>query len=207
MRTIYESIFDIDSNLDKVDVSVVKKFLKENYSDSAFDISDKPNKNGKFEVTARWAVFLENTEITSLTNDMFEFTKINGNFEIKDADLLEDLSGAPKDVKGCLSIVNCKNLKSLKGISPAVGKLFIDGCSSLKSIDYIPNEIYGNVIYNSSDCSEYDDIYIENCELLESMPAIKKYKKRLALRLFDCPAKSLKDIPNANVYNSWIYLN
>ena len=138
---------------------------------------------------------------------MFVFAEINGNFEIKNADQIEDLTGSPNVVKGCLAVDHCKKLKSLKGISECVGKLYIDTCPKLKSIDYIPETIYGMVDYDNSECSEYDDIYIEDCPSLETIPAIKNYKKRLALRLFDCPAKSLKDIPDANVYNSWIYLN
>ena len=206
MKTIYESIFDVDNNVDDVDVTVIEKFLSENYG-PGFTISDRPNKDGKYEVTYRWGVALKNRNIKSLTNGMFVFTEINGDFEIKNADQIEDLTGSPNIVRGCLAVYNCKNLKSLKGISECVGKLYIDTCPKLKSIDYIPETIYGMVDYHSSECSEYDDIYIEECPSLETIPAIKNYKKRLALRLFDCPAKSLKDIPNANIYNSWIYLN
>lgn len=206
MKTIYESIFDVDNNVDDVDVTVIEKFLSENYG-PGFTISDRPNKDGKYEVTCQSGVVLQNRNIKSLTNNMFVFTEINGDFEIKNADQIEDLTGSPNIVRGCLAINQCKKLKSLKGISECVGKVYIDSCPRLKSIDYMPKTIYGMVDYHNSECSEYDDIYIESCPSLESMPAIKNYKKKLALRLFDCPAKSLKDIPDANVYNSWIYLN
>lgn len=206
MRTIYETIFDIDNNIDNVDESIIEKFLEENYT-GVFVISNKLNKNNKYDVKYISNVELKNKDIKSLTNNMFVFTDVDGNFEINGAQYISDLEGLPSDIKGCLAIYNCPNLKSLKGMSKAVGKIYIDSCPSLKSIDYMPTTIYGDVEYHKSECYEHDDIYIENCKNLGAMPAIKSYKKSLALRLFDCPARSLKDIPNANVYNSWIYLN
>ena len=52
---IIESILDIEDNIDNVDESIkdqIKQFLKDNFTiSSKYEISKKPNKDGKFEVS------------------------------------------------------------------------------------------------------------------------------------------------------------
>ena len=52
---IIESVFDIDNNIDNIDESIkdqIRQFLNDNFKNaSKCKISEKPNKDGKFEVS------------------------------------------------------------------------------------------------------------------------------------------------------------
>ena len=108
---ISESIFDIDDNIDNVDKSIkdqINQFLNDNFINaSKCKISEKPNKDGKFEVSSNSDVRVKNKQITSLTNGSFIWTYIKGDFICDHCDSLKSLKGAPKEVGGDFSCYGC----------------------------------------------------------------------------------------------------
>lgn len=125
------SLLDIDDTLsvtsDDIRRKAVEKFIKDNYNVVApgAKISAKPNKDDKFEVSAKGMVRIRHDkkrDLTSLTNGDFIWTEIGGKFDISYMDNLETLKGAPKDVGGSLYLQNCPKLKSLEGFPESIGK-------------------------------------------------------------------------------------
>lgn len=124
------SILDIDDTLsvssDDLRREDVKKFIKEYYDVAApgAKISSKPNKDDKFEVSARGLVRIKHSKrgnLTKLTNDDFVWTKVDGGFDISYMDNLETIEGMPKEIGGSLWMNRCPKLKSLDGFSEKVG--------------------------------------------------------------------------------------
>ena len=111
---IIESIFDIEDNIDNVNESIkdqIKQFLNDNFKNaSKCKISEKPNKEGKFEVSSNRDIEVKNQQITSLTNGSFIWTNIKGDFSCDDCNSLKSLEGAPKEVGGDFKCNNCKNI-------------------------------------------------------------------------------------------------
>ena len=99
---ISESLFDIEDNIDNIDESIkehIKKFLKDNFDGASLcKISDKPNADGKYEVSSNKNIIVINKKITSLTNSMFIWTEVGGNFHCYDCRSLTSLKGAPENV-------------------------------------------------------------------------------------------------------------
>ena len=122
---IIESILDIEDNIDNMDESIreeIKHFLKDNFkTNSTYQISKKPNKEGKFEVLSNGTVSVKNEHITSLTNGLFIWTNIKGNFICSDCASLISLKGAPKVVGWDFFCNDCTSLTSLEGAPKEVG--------------------------------------------------------------------------------------
>ena len=125
------SILDIDDTLsvtgDDIRKEAIKKFLKKYYEITglAYKLSDKPNKDDKFEVSAKNMVRIRPGKrklLTRLTNGDFIWTDVGGKFDISYMDNLETLEGAPKNVGGSLYLQECPKLKSLDGFPESVGK-------------------------------------------------------------------------------------
>ena len=148
---IIEGIFDTDENtIDKSIKDQIKQFLKENFKDaSSCKISDKPNADGKYEVSSSKNIMVINEKITSLTNSMFIWTEVGGDFYCKYCDSLISLEGAPKKVGGDFSCDFCESLTSLKGAPKEVGGYFnCSRCKSLKSLKGTPKEVGGDFACN-----------------------------------------------------------
>ena len=128
---IIESIFDIENNIDNVDESIkdqIKQFLNDNFKNASnCIISEKPNKDGKFEVSSNSNVAVKNKLITSLTNGLFIWTNIKYDFICSNCDSLTSLEGAPKEVGGDFSCFNCNLLTSLEGAPKEIGRDFSCG--------------------------------------------------------------------------------
>ena len=126
---IIESLFDIEDNIDNVDESIkdqIKQFLNDNFKNASnCIISEKPNKDGKFEVSSNEYVGVKNKHITSLTNGLFIWTNIKGNFNCSEYNLLTSLKGAPEKVGDNFCCDNCDLLTSLEGASKKVGGDFL----------------------------------------------------------------------------------
>ena len=143
---IIESIFDIEDNIDNVDESIkdqIKQFLNDNFRNaSKCKISEKPNKDGKFEVSSNENVKVKNEYITSLTNGLFIWINIQGNFICSDCESLISLEGAPEKVGGIFYCNGCNSLISLKGAPKEVGGNFIcSDCESLISLEGAPKKV------------------------------------------------------------------
>ena len=156
MRSLYESLFDIDDNIDNVDKSIkdhINQFLNDNFTNaSKCKISEKPNKDGKFEVSSNSDVRVKNKQITSLTNGSFIWTYIKGEFNCPECNSLTSLKGAPKEVGGDFNCFNCNLLTSLEGAPKEVGGYFkCNYCTSLTSLKGVPKEVSGN--FSCFNCS------------------------------------------------------
>ena len=110
---IIESIFDIENNIDNVDESIkdqIKQFLNNNFKNASnCIISKKPNKDGKFEVSSKGNIEVKNKNITSLTNGLFIWVNIKGDFICDHCDSLTSLEGAPKEVGRDFYCRSCKD--------------------------------------------------------------------------------------------------
>ena len=149
---ISESILDVDDNIDNVDKNIkdqIKQFLNDNF-DKAFlyKISDKPNADGKYEVSSSNNITVENKKITSLTNKSFIWTTVDGDFDCSDCKSLKSLEGAPKEVEN-FSCTNCTSLKSLEGASKEVyGDFLCSYCGIKFTTDDVKkvSNVKGNII-------------------------------------------------------------
>ena len=145
MKTLYNYIRDINisttlteaSLLDEIDDTLsvssndlrreaVKKFIKDNYDVAApgAKISTTPNKDDKFEVSAKGLVrikYNKKNDLTTLTNGDFVWTKVDRGFDISYMSNLETLEGMPKEVGGSLWMTHCPSVRSLDGFPEKVG--------------------------------------------------------------------------------------
>ena len=165
--SLYESLLDDFDNIDKsIDLKqIVKDWIKNNYKRATLlKISNKPNKDGKFEVSAD-VVIIDNKSLTSLTNDMFIWKKVES-FNCSNCTSLTSLEGAPEKVGGDFSCIHCDSLTSLEGAPKKVDRHFYcNSCNSLTSLEGAPKEVGG-------------DFYCIHCASLKSyeLPATTKIK-------------------------------
>ena len=109
-------------------------------------------------------------DVLSLTNELFQWGEVMGDFDCKACYRLENLKGSPNKVGGNFNCVNCSQLKSLDGAPEEVGRNFIcSDCKLLKNLEGAPNKVGGNFI-----CS--------NCK---SLMTIKGAPKEVG-KDFDC---------------------
>lgn len=152
---------DIEASMDPR--KDIEQFINNNYNISdRFRISKEPNKDGKYEVDGWGVVRVIHLTTSTLTNGMFEWREIYGNFECDHCISLTNLEGSPKKVSGSFYCHNCKSLTSLKGAPEKVGRNFIcSWCESLISLDGAPKEVGENF-----DCA--------SCEKLTSLEGAPK---------------------------------
>lgn len=183
MKTLQEYILEsIDTNRE-----TIVNFLKENYTGD-FNISNQPNKDGKFEVSSEGDVKLikfTNHKLKYLTNDLFEFTVIKGNFECDYCKSLKTLEGAPKIVNKDFNCSYCPSLESLNGAPEEVGMSFsCNNCRLLKSLEGAPKEVGKN--FNCYKCINLSslkdapknvggDFRCKNCAINFTEEEVKKY--------------------------------
>ena len=154
---IIEGIFDIEDNINNIDESIkdqIKIFLKDNFDEaSSCKISDKPNKDGKYEVSNSKDMKVKNVKITSLTNGLFIWTNVGGNFDCSYCKSLTSLEGAPKEVGEDFYCYYCDSLTSLEG-APTEVKGYFDCsvCDSLISLKGAPKKVGGD--FGCRDCGE-----------------------------------------------------
>ena len=181
-----ESILDdIDTQIENGDAVIrneIEAFLKENYNieGGTYEISDKPNKKGLYEVSGD-KFTVTNKNIEQLTNDTFEFNfvrkfscysckklksldgapKKSFNFYCSECINLTSLKGAPKEVTNIFSCEWCPKLKSLDGAPKKVDKFYCSECHSLKNLKGAPKEV-----------AYFDCSFCENLESLEGGPTL-----------------------------------
>ena len=184
VRTLKECIIesllgDEDEVFDGAKKGIVKEFLKENYNIRG-SYTIKETKTG-FIVDVKGDIEVANESIASLTNGLFEFGEVSGDFHCDDCDLLTSLEGAPKKCMD-FSCHGCKSLTSLEGAPKEVnGGFGCSECNSLKSLEGAPKEVGRDF-----DCS--------GCKSLKSLQGAPG-KVRWA---FDCNGcKSLKSLKGA----------
>lgn len=178
LKDIFEGIMDknnrqtVGSNLA---ITEIEQFLKENYQTAKFIISEKPNKNGMYEVSCDGTVSTKwnpRETMYNLTNGKFVFSEVK-NFIIE-TNTIKSLVGAPRIVKNLMSCFNCAwletlegfpeqvggridlrmciRLKSLEGLPKTCGSLTINKCHSLTSLKGAPKKITDVSGFDASDC-------------------------------------------------------
>ena len=143
MKTLQKYVLESIESIDPTKENIIN-FLKENYNGN-FNISNKPNKDGKFEVSSEGDVKLTNNKLKYLTNDLFEFTIIKGKFECDYCKSLKSLKGAPRIVNKDFNCSYCPSLESINGAPEEVGLSFsCNNCRLLKSLEGAPKEVGKN---------------------------------------------------------------
>lgn len=191
MRTLnerlIESLLDDEDELINDNTVLIEQFLNDNYIiKGTYTI-----KNGIVDVDGdvriSWDV---QNDITSLTNNIFEFGNINGDFIVVECDKLESLKGGPKKVKYDFICSYCKNLKNLEYAPEQVGKNFeANYCVSLKSLKGLPKRVESLSLSRCdgltdleyiSDANEYILDSCKNLKSLNGLPTSHEYSLNLS---------------------------
>ena len=140
------------------DKRVIEEWIKSNYNIYGdLTISDD------FVVNCAGEVNVNNKSITSLTNDLFRWGKVDGMFNCSSCENITTLEGSPKIVGGSFYCGSCKNLTSLEGAPEKVcGGFSCSRCDKLTSLEGAPKEV-GKNFY----CS-----YCDNLISLEGAPKV-----------------------------------
>jgi hypothetical protein len=176
---ITEGILDIENNINyDIKEDVIKDFLEENYDIRWCSYTIK-NIKRKFIVDVKGNIMVKNKDITSLTNEFFEFGSVSENFNCHDCKSLRTLKGAPKEVGRGFNCNWCSSLTDLNGAPKKVGGNFeCDYCNNLTNLEGAPQKVECKFFCN----------YCDNLISLEGAP--KKVGSR-----FDCShCKSLTSL-------------
>ena len=235
MKTLKEYILnegilaDIDTQIENGDTDLreaVKEFLYANYKYAQhMIISEKPNSDGYYEVSSPDSVRLKNSKLESLTNGMFIFTRVAGNFscymcnikslegaprevgvqfDCSDCENLKSLEGGPEKVGGAYNCGFCFGLKTLKGAAKEVGNWFnCSGCEKLESLEGGPEKVGGS--YSCSNCDSL--VTLEgapkkihgdfNCEWCADLTYLKGAPEKVSRDFICYCCKNLKDLKGA----------
>ena len=143
LKLQFESLLDDDdiflgSGNDK---NLVKEWIKNNYR-----IYGKLTISDDLIVDCDGSVFVENKNITSLTNGLFRWGKVNKSFICSSCKNLTSLEGAPKEVVGGFYCNGCDNIKSLQGAPKKVGGEFeCSGCENLITLEGAPEKVRNEI--------------------------------------------------------------
>lgn len=220
MKTLYESILDteelsnnLSKTLDEQHIKEITDFIINNYDDmrgkTAFKISKKRNKDGKFIVSTPKKNLILGYNRTHVSNGLFQW-KSCVNFYSKYNYKLESLEGCPEVVTGDFWINNCKSLKSLKGAPKEVGGSFVCSGCPLESLEGCPEKVGS---FNCNECRliknleggpkevkfHYNCSQCDSLETLEGAPNIIRDNFHCSLN------KSLKSLKGAPEYVRYFY--
>ena len=138
--SLNESLLDDDDIfLDpENDKKVIEEWIKNNYRfSSKLTISD----DFVVDCNGNVGVYVKSRNIESLTNGLFRWGNVEGNFTCSFTSITS-LEGAPEKVGGNFDCSDCAKLKSLKGGPKSVGSSFIcSDCVNLESLEGAPKEV------------------------------------------------------------------
>ena len=137
-------------------------------------------------------VRVSNHNIEHLTNGLFKWGPISGNFNCQNCTLLKTLEGAPEKVDGGFYCANCTSLETLEGAPKEVGNHFnCQACNSLKNLEGAPEKVGWDFYCQGSKSltslkgapKEVDrDFYCFNCGTKfteDDVKKVSKVKKRI----------------------------
>ena len=104
-----ESILDDDGvfyDPERDRKTVVEEWIKDNY-----EFAGKLIIPDDFVVDCNSSVAVINKSIDSLTNGLFSWGDVRGDFDCTGCNNLKSLKGAPEKLKGKLTCLSCKNLE------------------------------------------------------------------------------------------------
>ena len=158
---VKESIFDNVEDITNSDAALIEQFLKDNYEIDGTYIIEGSYTIKDNVVDVKGSLEVKNEKIKSLTNGLFRFGKVGGNFDCYRCKNLTSLGGAPEEVGRVFWCAFCPNLKSLEGGPELVGDDFnCFACSSLTSLEGAPKKVGGD--FNCYEC--------ENLKTLKGAP-------------------------------------
>lgn len=132
--------------------SLVEKWITDKYEvNGDLTISDDlvVDCNGDVEVI--------DYSIESLTNDIFKWGTIEGNFCCRGCKNLKSLEGAPKKVIGVWDCSQCGSLVNLKGGPEYVGEdFYCSNCKNLVSLEGAPDFV--GLVFDCSDCVKLESL-------------------------------------------------
>ena len=142
-----------NNNVQELVYSEVIDFLKRNYKFKLpLKYRNEIEKYIKFQdgiIDVLCDIEVSNKTITSLSNNLFTFNIITGNFDCSDCINLKSLEGAPKEMNWNFYCDNCNNLESLEGAPEKVGGSFnCSDCPNLRSLKGAPKVIKGRFIHD-----------------------------------------------------------
>ena len=194
---LYESLLDDEEDLVNDNSVLIERFLKDTYDiDGTYTI-----KNGIVDVNGDVYVYRE--DIDALTNDLFKFGKVTGNFVCSGVDITS-LKGAPEKVGRVFNCRYCRKLKSLEGAPKEVGSFDCAYCNKLESLNYAPKKV--NDFFNCSNCKNLKNLKgspekingMFDCMGLEQIKDLTGAPKEVgSMDCSDCDnLKSLKGMPD-----------
>lgn len=136
----------------------IRRFIIDNYRGHSYvRISSLPNVQGKFEAYSRKRLKVKNLSIEHLTNGLFVWSEVKGDFDCSNCAKLKSLEGAPKIVGGSFICSGCRTLTSLVGAPQNVNMDFnCSGCVNLTNLKGSPQRVGNNLICN--DMRELKDL-------------------------------------------------
>ena len=149
---IKESLLDDEELISNDDDILIDRFLKDNYKISGTYTID----NGIVNINGSISVY--NDDLKYLTNDIFKFGKVTGNFDCYGADLIT-LKGSPDIVEGNFNCGYCNYITSLEGSPNYVkGSFVCNDCKNLKTLKGIPKTIRAS--FHCEHCPKLDSIQL-----------------------------------------------
>lgn len=205
MKTLYESLLDdFDTLGAPLDAKIIKKqikeFLQQTYKNPSYaKISRKPNEDGLYVVDWKSTLSIRDKKIEQLTNGLFTFGEVDGDFDCEECRNLKTLKGSPQIVHGDFDCRYCVALKSLKGGPRIVsGKFNFTACNSLTSLEGAPEKCQKVVTWdhhghditlNSLEgCPQAQDIVLEGIKGLKNLKGLPQMSKYVGyLHIGKCP--------------------
>ena len=151
MKTLgacFESLLDDDDVFydPKNDKNLIVDWIKSNYI-----ITGKLTISDDLVVDCTGSTIVRNTSITALTNGMFKWGDVRGDFDCNSCKNLTSLKGTPEKIGGGFDCSDCVKLKSLEGVPRIIGGgFYCESCINLKSLKGAPEEVRG--FFGCSNC-------------------------------------------------------
>ena len=142
------------STLADGNVEMVQAFLTANYR-GKWTISETPNKNGLYVVSSDNDI-VAYKHIVSLTNEMFVWSTVRGDFDCSFCKALESLKGAPKNVGVSFDCSRCTRLHTLEGSPKNIGEAFMCSNTAITSLAGAPKEVKGTFMI--CDCKSLESL-------------------------------------------------
>ena len=147
-RSILADFEDQVDDFLPIDKFEINKFIEKHYNCNApLEISDKPNKDGKYEVSTSGNVLVKYS-LKTLSHELFQWHKIGGDFFCNSCGI-KSLEGAPIEVNGGF-YCQWNNITSLQFSPKVVNGNFNCSNTSISSLEGAPEKVGG--YFKCSDC-------------------------------------------------------
>ena len=145
LKLYFESLLDDDDvYLSKTDDVIIKKYINDNYT-----ITGNLTISKDHVVDCNGGVTVDNGSITSLTNGLFRWGKIESYFDCNGCNITS-LEGSPKEVGGYFDCSYCKNITTLEGAPKETDGYFsCSRCDKLETLKGAPKWV-GSCLYCKS---------------------------------------------------------